>query len=267
MINKFIYCFLVTNCLSIHGITIDRVILSSDANPTYLEFWPLVARAWKDRIGIKPTLALIAEDDVVVDTTLGEVIRIKPIEGISTAMQAQVIRLLLPIHFPDEISIISDIDMLPLNKEYFINSVANIPDDMFVVYRDMAYGPDSLRFPMCYNVGKGSLFSSIFNVHSIEEIPAKIKEWASFNWGWATDEVALYTYVRGWKYFKDKCVFLHHTSMEPQRIDRVAWGYDKEKLKNNYYIDAHMVRPLNKYYSEIKELANDLGLILEERKQ
>jgi len=70
----------------------------------------------------------------------------------------------------------------------------------------------------------------------------------------------LYTHVRAWPRFKTHGVFLGHDSMVPQRIDRVAWGYDKQKLKENYYIDAHMVRPLSKYYKEIKELADDVGL-------
>lgn len=245
---------------TLHAFKIDRVILSSNDNPMYLQFWPLVANAWQKLIGIKPTLILIAEDNIQVDETVGEVIRLKPISGISTASYAQIIRLLAPIFFENEISIISDIDMLPLNKDYFINSVKDIPDDKFVVYRDMAYGKDSLRFPMCYNAGKGYLFKDIFKINSVNDIENKIKEWVKKGCSWETDEVMLYTHVRGWNKFKSHCIFLGHTSMVPQRIDRVAWGYDKNKLKNHYYIDAHMVRPLDKYYKEIKELADDLGL-------
>jgi hypothetical protein len=48
--------------------------------------------------------------------------------------------------------------------------------------------------------------------------------------------------------------------MRDRRIDREDWSYDKEKLKSNYYIDSHMVRPLSKYYKEIKELVDVIGL-------
>ena len=34
---------------------LDKVILSSDDNPDYLEFWPIVSEAWRN-IGIEPIL-------------------------------------------------------------------------------------------------------------------------------------------------------------------------------------------------------------------
>lgn len=244
-----------------HGFIIDRVILSSNENPMYLNFWPLVSQAWSKLIGIRPTLILIDENNLPIDTTYGDVIRVNPIPGVSTASHAQVIRLLAPMYFENEICIISDIDMLPLNRDYFVNSVKNIPEDKFVVYRDRGYDPGSLRFPMCYNAGKGYLFKEIFKVKSIDDIPATIKMWVDQKCGWETDEVMLMRHVRSWNRFRSHCVFLGHTSMVPQRIDRANWGYDKKKLAKNYYIDAHMVRPLDKYHKEIQELATDLGLI------
>ena len=81
---------------------IDRVIIASDANQTYLDFWPFVAKAWK-KMGIKPTLALIANKNIVVDETLGDVIRFEPIEGVSTALFAQTVRLLVPAFFENDI--------------------------------------------------------------------------------------------------------------------------------------------------------------------
>lgn len=266
---KLITVFIVSMTTSlVLPLKIDRVILTSNDNPMYLDFWPLVAKAWKQIIGIQPTLFLISDHYIEVDETVGDVIRIQSIPGVKTSTHAQILRLVAPIYFENEVSIISDIDMLPLNRDYFIKSVADISDEKFVVYRDKGYGENSNRFPMCYSAGKGYLFKSIFNINGIDEIPNKIKQWIQEwhakrpNEEWETDEVTMFKYLHAWKYLKSRCVFLHHTSMLPQRIDRSDWRYDKEKLKNNYYIDAHMVRPLQKYYREIKELADDLGLIL-----
>lgn len=259
-----IYFIAIICCFynDLHGFKIDRVILSSNENRMYLDFWPLVARAWSTLIGIKPTLFLIAPDHIQVDESVGEVIRIKPIEGVSTASHAQLIRLLAPIYFENEISIISDIDMLPLNKSYFIDSVAHISDNKFVVYRDLLYGGIWARkFPMCYNAGKGIVFKELFGVKTIDDIPTIIKQWFNKGWKWETDERILHLSVCHWKKFKTHCVLLGHGSLP--RIDRTNWKYDKNKLKNNYYIDSHMVRPLTKYFKEIKELADDLGLPLE----
>ncbi len=35
---------------------LDRVILACDENINYTEFWPVISKAWSERIGVKPTL-------------------------------------------------------------------------------------------------------------------------------------------------------------------------------------------------------------------
>src|ERR1700737_349362 len=102
MAPKIFLCFLFS-CSSLIAARIDRVILGCDANPMYIEFWPMVARTWKEIVGVKPTLALIAPSSMVIDESLGDVIRFEPIPGIPTSFQAQVIRLLLPAYFEDEV--------------------------------------------------------------------------------------------------------------------------------------------------------------------
>src|SRR3990167_8708329 len=110
---------------------LDRVILSTDNNPTYKDNWPIVAKAWKELVGLKPTLAFISNEENEIDETLGDVIRFKPIKGVPNDFYAQVIRLLLPAFFKDDYCIISDIDMLPLDANYFLKSVLFAPADNF----------------------------------------------------------------------------------------------------------------------------------------
>lgn len=261
MFYKVLGLYLLFSTAGCLGLKIDRVILSTNENPMYIEFWPLVANAWSQLIGFRPTLALVADENTHVDYSLGDVIRIQPIPGIPTSLHAQVIRLLLPIYFEDETCIISDIDMIPISKDYFVNSVKDIPDDHFVIYRDHGYGKKSRRFPMCYSAAKGKTFKEIFKIKSIEDIPNKVIEWSKLKHGWATDEFVLCQAIYKWNLFKSKCTRLHHTSMLPQRIDRSDWKYDKNKLKEGYYIDAHMLRPLSTFIHEIQELAQDLGIL------
>jgi len=133
MNKKLLFYFTLIVC-PLQAIKLDRVILATNDNPEYIEFWPLVAKAWKEIVGIQPTLALIGDESVQVDESLGDVIRFAPIEGVSTGNYARTIRLLLPILFEDEVCLISDIDMLPLSKEYYQGSIADVPEDNFVVY-------------------------------------------------------------------------------------------------------------------------------------
>jgi len=167
---------------NVFPLTIDRVILSSDSNLDYLSFWPIVAKAWRDIVGVKPTLFLIAGEEVKIDESLGDVIRIKPIPGIPTSYQARVIRLLAPGLFPDEVSIVSDIDLVPLSRQLFIKPLQDVPDNHFVSFNYRCshtglFKQFPKRYFMSYSVAKGKTFSELFGLYSIDKIPEKMCEW------------------------------------------------------------------------------------------
>lgn len=250
---KSILTLLILIPFQIYGLPLHRVILSTDANEKYIEFWPLVAKAWKEIVGITPTLALIADENVKIDESLGDVIRFEPLPDIPTSLQAQVIRLLLPIYFPEDVCIISDIDMIPLKKSYFVNSITQFPDNRFIIYRDKAY-KNTERYPMCYNAAKGKVFSEVFNIYSPAQIPDKIRAWHKKELGWHTDELVLTKKVIKWHTRTNRCVKLGHRTTK--RIDRGFWGYDKTLLKKRYYIDAHLPRPYRKFKQKIDVVLN-----------
>ncbi len=247
IILSFLLC-----CTTAFSFKIDRAIVSSDANPLYLDFWPIVAKAWH-RLGIRPTLALIADETVQVDETIGDVIRFKPIPGISNGFQAQVIRLLLPTLFENEISIISDIDMIPISKEYFIDLVSKISDNMFVIYRDKAVYEWDKTYPMCYVAAKGSTFKEVFRVNSANDLPSIICEWSQlFDERWNSDESLLYQYTNDWRDYQSRCMKLG--LRVERRIDRPGNWYNKNLLIAGYYIDCHSERPYSDHKKEIDEL-------------
>lgn len=232
---------------------IDRVILGCDANPLYLEFWPVVAKTWTELVGIKPTLALIATADVYIDESLGDVIRFEPIPNIPTSFQAQVIRLLLPILFENEVCIISDMDMIPCQKDYFINSVKDIAAECFVIYKDGAFNSDEYKeYPMCYNAALGKTFKEIFKVDNADQIIQLMKEWYNCDLGWTSDQQILYAALNLWDQKNTRLVKLGH-DVHP-RIDRGHWMYNEQAVKNHYYIDSHMLRPYCRYSTHIDQL-------------
>ncbi len=243
------------------AITIDRVILGCDDNPMYLEFWPVVAKTWTEIVGVRPTLALIASKDVVIDETLGDVIRFEPIPGIPTSFQAQVIRLLLPTYFEDEVCIISDMDMIPCQKNYFVDAVAFAPLNSFVVYKDGAFESDEYKeYPMCYNVALGKTFKEIFNLGSTGEIESKIKKWYALGLGWTSDQQILYTALNAWEDKVSRLIKLGHPVMG--RIDRASWSYNFSAAKSHKYVDSHMLRPYSAYQVYIDQL---VSLLLEDK--
>jgi hypothetical protein len=245
-----------------YSFTLDRVILSSNDNPLYLEFWPYAAKAWTQLIGIKPTLALIGDETVHVDESLGDVIRFKPLPGVPTGLHAQLIRLLLPAYFPNDGCIISDIDQLPINKSYFIDQVRDISNNKFVIYNNLAYGPDAQRFAMCYVAALGKTFKEVFNIPDITCIPQIIKQWAEKKLGFDTDEFLLYNYVTSWQDYTTRCVKLNDNlgPWSNRRIQRYLWYYDKQLLKNKYYVDACLIRPYREYKKDLDTLAQLAGV-------
>ncbi|MBS0604955.1 MAG: hypothetical protein JSS60_07985 [Verrucomicrobia bacterium] len=251
---KFFYAavlLIVSWTPSTNALELKRVILSTNNDPKYIQFWPVVAPLWK-AMGLQPTLALIADENCPIDTSLGDVIRFDPIPNIPESLHSQVIRLFLPALFPDEGCLISDIDMLPVSKSYFIDGAASCPDDAFLVYRDRAHGWDYPRYPMCYNAAKGRVFASVFGISNPQQINAKISEWAEWGYGWNTDELLLYYFLKQWEGTGGHVMRLGH-EVGP-RIDRDFWPENTSTFDIGNFIDCHCKRP----YSENKEIIDQI---------
>lgn len=235
----------------INSINLDRVILSTNDNPHYYPYWPMVAKAWS-KIGVKPTLALIADDSFEIDESLGDVIRFRPIEGIPTWFHAQVIRLFLPLWFEDEVCITSDIDMVPISRAFFLDNIKNIQKDCFVVYRDGAYPSGVNRYPICFFAGKGSTYKEILKNVTKDNVEQTITEWFSWNIGWETDEIVFSCLINKWKEFNKRCVKLGFNS--EGMLCRSSWKLSKSKFDKGEYHYAHLLRPYNDYKKDIDDL-------------
>jgi len=240
---------------------IQRSIVSTDDNPLYYEFWPVVAKAWRN-IGIQPLVAAIG--GVTLDYFYGTVINIPSIEGISNGFIAQVIRFILPCFFPEDVSIIGDIDMIPLRRDYFTKQVAAYDEDSIVVFSADAYKGE-IRYPMCYIAAKGKYFQEIIGLKSINssDILAFIKELHSLNLNWDTDELYFSRRLHASPLLQNT-IFIKRGGWNPfarNRVDRGAWHCSKINLCIDKYIDAHCLRPLDKHREQLKAIFKyvDLG--------
>jgi hypothetical protein len=261
---KKIYVLLLSTPFSMNALKIDRVIVATDANPTYIHFWPLVAQAWKTKLGIKPTLVLVADQNTIVDETVGDVIRFTPLPNVPASFQAQTIRVLLPALFENDVCLTSDIDMLPLSSDYFNKAIEHVPSNCFVTYMNKAYPDGYPAFPICYNAARGKTFKEIFNMPpscNHETISLIIKQWHAAGLGWQTDERMLYDHLMKWKDAHTRFIPLNDNT-GPRRVDRSNWKYDKKLLDTNYYIDAHCLRPYPQHKKQIDQLLRDAQIPL-----
>jgi len=237
---------------------IGTVLTATDLNPLYCDFIPIFVESWKK---------LIPEADICIVMIANEIpeklkpysLYIKllpPIEGIHTAFQAQCIRLLYPrIIQRNEGVLITDMDMIPLSRKYYVDSIENVPDDVFVVYRDVCL-PGEIS--MCYNVALPSIWKEMFGTNGIV---AELNSWYEGRGydgmhggkGWGTDQVILVDKFNKWN---GKKLVLNDTITNFHRLDRAFDGHlfsgeNRPKLASmigrEHYADFHCFRPYTDY--------------------
>lgn len=233
---------------------ITRAIVSTDNNPVYYEFWPLVAKAWQN-IEIEPTVAVVG--NLNLNYAFGTILKFPLMPEIPSDFVAQVIRFIIPCFYPEEVSIISDMDMVPLNRDYFKKNISQYNDDQILIFSSDAYKAE-LRYPMCYIAAKGKYFQEIIGLDNLrlETIVVFIRELYALNKKWDTDELFFADQLHK-STLLGNTVFLKRNGWDPfaeNRIDRVKWQYSKFGLTNEKYIDAHCLRPLHENAAKVRDI-------------
>lgn len=248
---------------------ITKCLVACDLNPTYLEFYPLVRKYWKNIVGIDTILILIA-NEIPYDLKefSNEIILFKPVENIHTAFQAQCIRILYPsIIGSNENIIISDMDLIPLNKKYYIENVKEFDDDKFIVYRDVI--SEYKQYPICFCLANTKIWRDIFNVKSENDVSDKLKLWyniydnyqisSAYSMSWACDQLQLFEFVNRWNTKTNNLIKLKDEQTNFKRLDRmnldeIQNNLEKYKMliKDEIFSDFHLPRPYSKIPSCIQ---------------
>jgi hypothetical protein len=177
----------------------------------------------------------------------------------------------------------ADIDMLMINENYFLKQIENFDDESLVIMDSKAYDLERTecqnhnkscenRYPICYIIGKGKNFNKVLNTdRSFEEYTDELRK---LRLGWGTDELyfgdkvdntnhgvnvvkLVRNYTTPWKAEKRinrhnfPVILKHEVEIEAQKRDGV---YSLDKLKSDFYIDAHCPRPYVEYKNEIDKL-------------
>jgi len=137
-------------------------LVACNDNPKYLDFWPVVKQAWWDVVGIPCIMIYVADTIPETLKTDPAVRHFKPIEGLSTLIQAQEISYLYPCLLKGDGNIIvTDIYTQPVEKcEAGIKSThQGIP---VVLTYDGGFSPLSL--------------SNLFRIKTLEDIYGRLHE-------------------------------------------------------------------------------------------
>jgi len=156
---------------------IDKMLLScDDDDANYFRYWKYVSKMCVELLGVKPVLFYVCDEEKdFEEDEFGIVKKIKKLKNFKSSIQGQWYRIYGTSYFPNETCLISDIDMLIPNKNYFLNQVSEYQENSFVVYSSDVYNENipftkkmfcKNRLPVCYFLGKGKLFSSILEIES-----------------------------------------------------------------------------------------------------
>lgn len=249
-------------------------LVACNENPRYLEFWPIVKRAWQDIVGIPVLLVYVAHQlppQLEGDTS---VVLFPPLAAWPTATQAQCIRLLFPSLIQcDGAILISDMDMIPLQPQWFHETIASCASEDWVSYRE----PLNNQIVMCYCAAAAQTWRDMFSVRNMEDVRAKLQEWAT-TWpadgqrggaGWTSDQEILFQTVLAAsqtpgmvsriKILQDP---FHHACPRPDRLDRAIpqeWTLFPEEVKTalaaKQFVDFHMP-PYGMFSTELNAICD-----------
>jgi hypothetical protein len=216
---------------------INKIIFSSD-DSDFLDFWPLQSKICREILNIEPVLFRITDEDSdFYNDEYGLVKNVKKIKGINNGALAAIGRMFFTKYFQDEVCVVSDIDMIIINKDYLQNSIRDFHEDSLVIYISDAYDvnrPEAKEYvsrdyfeknigqlyPYYLNAAKGKTFDSILNTNcTFEEYINRHKLLGNKTLFWGVDEC----------YFS-KCV---NSNQHQVKVEKLKRGYQSPWICTN----------------------------------
>jgi hypothetical protein len=226
---------------------LTTVLTAVNNSPKYTRFIPVFIRAWRRLFPeLKVRIVFIGSEIPTEFAPYSEHIVCFPeIPGVSSVYTAQTIRLLYPAVLPEnEVTIITDIDMLPGSRPYYTEKLDGIHDDSFVVMRPKTcVGPGELA--MCYNAASTKTWQDVFCIRSLDDIRSFLAKHYNAESdgihggiGWCTDQYLLHDFALRFP----NTVMLDDRMIK--RLDIAHHRYDMSTfvrmLNSRAYSDAHL---------------------------
>jgi hypothetical protein len=253
---------------------LDKIIISCDANPLYYKHLPLVYHAYKKFF---PEVSLVFAfvnnacgcfDDYPFHKYCDEFIQYPLVKGIPSCNQGKMVRYFTAAQYPNKICMINDIDLIPLQRDYYFNKLTLRRENHLMGVGANLYKGRKVKgkFPIAYMTGEGRLFKELLNPNNMEwkhyletfkgfvHIDGKediLKPFRVFS-----DESlirALLFRLKGKVIYADKDFTPHVDS-----ITRKG-KFIQKRLTRERYIEAHHVMPYKVFKGKIDAISKYLG--------
>ena len=234
-----------------------KVLLSCDENPFYYDFWPSVKKMWSEHIGIEPKLIFI-NNQKETDSFVDDILYVKQLQNFPVHLQAQMARIFYAQRFPNDICLVSDIDMFPISKAFFSTDKISKACDPETFFHLNPERREFGQFPLCYYCGYGSLYSKLIGEVSWEQFLTNIvnmnfnTDLMGFNLPnhlqgknlWFSDELFMFSSIQK----TETKVMINNELVGPRRIDREGiTNINYLSLANQDIVDIHLPRPYKEF--------------------
>jgi len=256
---------------------INRVILVSNNNPLYYEFWNKISYTYKYKFGITPTLIYFGEKDDIekfnLSTEYGEIFVYDSLKNIIPWHYTWALFYFTKM-YPDDVCAIMGIDQIPLGTFFLKDCIENVDNNNYVMLIDDQYKFEN-KFPKkwdengfspsAYHIAKGTTFLDIYKFEDTFE--AELKKVGDSNlptmWGsqWGLDEAYSSNKLMNFEQRERIVDFSYSNIFLNRRIDcyrNHEIPYDDNLLKSNHYIECHSVRPYSNHTKYLDKLFNDI---------
>lgn len=248
---------------------IDKVIVSSDLCPKFLNFWPLVSRSWGELFSIKPVLVIVTKTEIDLSIrekleTWGEVVNLISRADAPIQNQAKLARWFYASKCGDELVMLEDIDTVFFKNEYLFEKMAQFREGqiMGIGSEVNQNDPDyEGKFPVSNIVGRGKLFAELFLNHENNSFDTFINNFRGmriyderedpFIISSKFSDESLIRAVRKKNSFNGMQVIRRDVDIHQLWLDRSWWPSKNYEI--NPYILANLPRPL---YENRKKAAN-----------
>ena len=241
---------------------LTTVLGSVNNNPEYYNFIPKQIKFWK-KFNINFIAIFIGNElPKELENYKKNIILWTKNSNLNPVFIGQNIRIYYPalLKLPDnEMVMITDMDMLPMNNKYYTEDLEKYNKNDFVYYRNI----DRNQIYMCYNAAHPDVWASVFNIKNEFDIEKNLNENYKSNYdgtpgktGWFTDQLIMY----------EKLINYPNLKILNRPIKRLEVAHYKEKLKkkiNNFcsnYDDCHFHRSFNKNKELIKNAEMQLNI-------
>lgn len=234
---------------------LSTVLGSVNNNPAYYLFIPKQIIFWK-HFGIK-FIAVFVGKKIPDELNLykDNIILWNNNLNLNSSYVAQHLRMYYTalIDLPeDELIMITDMDMLPMNNSYYTDGLEQFKFEDFIYYRNI----DHNQIYMCYNAGHPKIWGKLFNINTVDDIKQKIDESYIVQYngipgsiGWFNDQLIMYKNLINYEHLKilNRPIKRLEVYMYENHIN----NNDTNFIKN--YDDAHFHR---NYFSNEKFIIN-----------